>query len=664
MASVGPLSRLKVKADTFYLPNSDGAVYFRSNTGWLRMEGRGIDEWIEKLVPVFTGEHTLAELTDGLPEPYVRRIYEIADVLYQNGFVRDLQGDLPHGLSAALQRCYASQIEFLDNTVGSGGYHFERYRERPVVAVGYGSFLNALVSALLTSGVAKVGVMVTHPAQTNRDRLRELVEHAQRDDPDLTMALLEPAGTHSWLAAISGYDAVFYVSETVDLADLQRVEQYCREQEKVFLPALFHRGIGIAGPLLAPTTSLRWASVWRRLHATCLDANVEHSRISPTTRALLANVMVFEWLKYVAGVADSAKETQIYLLNQETLEGTWHPIRPHPLVSGEVHVTEVSDVDHRLKHDHADLTDNDPLMVRFQELTSPFTGILHEWAEGALSQLPLAQCKVQPVDPLSPGPAQLLQEEICNGLTHEEARREAGLYGVEVYAGRTLEGFNFSESELDIRPDAYMGVGTGATWAEAVYRGLHKCLTNTLARTMTGTTEPEPLRQLQLTEVADHPVRFYLEALTALNGLPAFGWGPEIHGFPGLWVRSAGMWYGAPSIHPGLALRRVLQQALSRAQNGRTVPQNAFVVETDALCCAEGNPVRQAIPDGSTLDWSDLVRSALKTLKRAGTAVRVLELAVEPAFQSPLAGVVGVVLREEGRQWTPFWLLGKGNSRN
>lgn len=82
-------------------------------------------------------------------------------------------------------------------------------------------------------------------------------------------------------------------------------------------------------------------------------------------------------------------------------------------------------------------------------------------------QLPLAQCRVQPIDPLSDGPAELLQSVISSGLTHEEARREAGLAGIEAYGNRLV-------AILDLPTNVQ--IGAGETFTEGGYRGLQRCL--------------------------------------------------------------------------------------------------------------------------------------------------------------------------------------------
>ena len=74
---------------------------------------------------------------------------------YKNGFVRDVSQDRPHQLNSTILEKYASQIEFIENFVDSGAYHFQEYRQAKVLAVGSGPILVSLVAALIESGLPK-----------------------------------------------------------------------------------------------------------------------------------------------------------------------------------------------------------------------------------------------------------------------------------------------------------------------------------------------------------------------------------------------------------------------------------------------------------------------------------------------------------------------------
>ena len=62
--------------------------------------------------------------------PYQNRVFEIGEILYENGFVRDANQDAPHELNSTLLDRYASQIEFLEADSHSGALKFETYRSK------------------------------------------------------------------------------------------------------------------------------------------------------------------------------------------------------------------------------------------------------------------------------------------------------------------------------------------------------------------------------------------------------------------------------------------------------------------------------------------------------------------------------------------------------
>ncbi|WLR47192.1 hypothetical protein LC065_16960 [Halobacillus litoralis] len=183
MTKVQPFMCLKVKKGTFFMPETD-RVYFKNNAGSFRMEGPMIQQWIEKLIPMLNGSHTMEILTDGLPNAYRERLYEITDTLYQNGFLLDVSQERPHQLKEQVVEAFASQIEYLESFVDSPAYHFQRFRQKKVMAIGEGTMVTGLVSAMLQAGLANVSVCLTDPKKTNVYRLSELETAARKVDPE------------------------------------------------------------------------------------------------------------------------------------------------------------------------------------------------------------------------------------------------------------------------------------------------------------------------------------------------------------------------------------------------------------------------------------------------------------------------------------------------
>lgn len=642
--------RLKVKRDTFFLSDPNEGVYFRNNLGSFRMEGRMIDQWIEKLVPMFNGEHTLEDLTDGLPDQYRNRVFEIAEVLYQNGFVTDVSQSLPHQLPDEILKKYASQIEFLDSFGDSGAYRFQSYRQANVLAVGSGPFFVSLVTALLESGLPRFHVLVTGSVPTNRQRLMELEAHVRKTDPEVALeeVTLQTEGVKSWHELVQPFQAILYVSQESNVEELRALHAVCREEKKVLLPALCLQQVGMAGPLVHPDYEGCWESAFRRLHHSALCKDPQLHTFSFTAGAMLSNVIVFELFKTITGVTESELKNKFFLLNLETLEGNSHSFLPHPLVTGGLRAERVKDFDLFLERSSG-LSDLDGLLPYLSQLTSEVSGIFHIWEEGDLKQLPLAQCRIQAVDPLSEGSAELMPEIVCAGLTHNEARREAGLAGIEAYVSRMV-GLLFrslpSYQEIEGRMidlQKYVGVGAGETVAEGVCRGLQTYLDEEL-RKKQADQNPSVFR-VQLKAVEDDRCQFYLQALSTMKEAPVIGLGEEVCGFPVVWVGTNGRWYGSVGLNLTIALQKALQQALK--EQNQTPFLTTKALEVSDVLLKEKVPLGLAIPSCEEETQLELLQSALQVLNRNHKQITVFDLAVEPFLKEKLAGVFGVLLQEE-----------------
>lgn len=641
MTKLNSSTRLKMKRDTFFLSNPKGEVYFRNNASSFRMEGKSINQWIEKLVPMFNGENTLENLTDGLPELYRKRVFEIAEILYQNEFATDISQDHPHQLSEHILKKYASQIEFLDNLGVSGAYRFQSYRQTKVLVVGSGSFFVSLVSALLESGLPQFQMLITDSVQTNKRRLKELIAHAQKTDPEVAIEeiFLQKEKRNSLKDAVQPFQAILYISQGADIEELKTLHAICKEEKKIFIPAISMQGVGLAGPLVHPENDACWESAWRRLHKSAFSKTSEEHTFSSTTEAMLANVIVFELFKKVTDITKHTQTNQFFLLNSETLEGNWHSFLPHPLVTKKMEIRWVQDFHTRNRQRSSENEWNESTL-NLNSLVSKEAGIFHIWEAGDLKQLPLAQCRIQTVDPLSEGPAELLPHMICTGLTHMEARYEAGLAGVETYISRIASSM-LSEHEQ------FIGFGAGDTIAECVSRGLQKCLDEEFRKRQI--KQKISVSTLKLDEVEDERCSFYLQALTTMQGTPTIALGEDVFNFPVIWIHTNNRWYGSVGLNKTIALRKALQQALTEAQNcDDCITSQAL--KTSSVLLQNKPPLHFAISSCENMTQEEILQSAEQTLKQDGIRLYVFEISLEEVWKEELAGLFGVLLGEEESQ--------------
>ncbi|USK72244.1 putative thiazole-containing bacteriocin maturation protein [Peribacillus asahii] len=646
MTKLNSYSRLKVKRDTFYLPDSEGGVYFRNNVSSFRMEGGTIYQWIEKLMPMFNGEQTLGELTEGLTALYRNRVYEIGETLYKNGFVRDASQDSPHRLKAKVLEKYASQIEFIENFIDSGAYRFQEYRQAKVLAVGSGPFMVSLASALIESGLPKFHFMVTDSVPTNRLRINGLVKNANKADSEVEVkeiAFEKGEGKNFWQEAVQPYDWILYVSQNENIKELRDLNLVCKEKKKAFLPALCLNRVGLAGPLVHPESEGCWESAWRRIHQSTLQENRQLQTYSSTAGSILANITVFEFFKKATGIAGSNQSNQIYLLDLETLKGDWISFITHPLVKNKsVSPRLVEDLDIMLKQERSKKEPTSNLLEYFSLLTSEETGIFHTWEERNLKQLPLSQCYIQAVNPMSEGPADLLPEVVCPGFTHEEAKKEAGLTGIEMYVSQMIKGFRDQKDQEEVNiVEGFIGIGAGETIEEAVCRGLQAYLEEELENRKIN--QRSTMFHVQLEKIEDPHCRFYLNSLTTLNGAPTIGLENEMLGFPVIWVQSQGRRYMSIGLNTTLALRSALQQALLDIQNeGKSTDR-----EAESAVFLKGKEGKLEIPSCEETTQLELLQSSIRILNENNKKLFVYDLSFEPFLKQELAGVFGVQIRGE-----------------
>lgn len=440
----------------------------------------------------------------------------------------------------------------------------------------------------------------------------------------------------SWEELIQPYDSILYISEAGNVEELQVIHAACRKEKKIFLPAIICKQAGMAGPLVHPESEGCWETAWHRVHQSALCKDKQLHTNTTTAGAMLANLIVFEFFKETTGLTSAEQRNHFFLLNLETLEGNWHSFLPHPMLTGNTAVEWIQDVDQRIRQSSG-RSNSDSLFLFFSQLTSKESGIFHTWEEGDLKQLPLAQCEVQAADPLSKGPAELLPAIICTDLRHDEARREAGLTGIEAYVSRMA-----GRLELSPNLDLY-GIGAGETFAEGVLRGLDRCLEEELAKCHSVHTAVAPL---ELKAVEDERCRFYLDALTTMKGAPKICEGEGVSGFPVVWVGTDNRWFGSVGFNRTLALRKALKYAIAQAQNQRG-RHKATAVEASSVLREEKEPQCLVIPPCNEKEQSELLQSARQVLEENSKRLLVCEFSFEPFLKESLAGVFGVFIREE-----------------
>jgi putative thiazole-containing bacteriocin maturation protein len=485
-----------------------------------------------------------------------------------------------------------------------------------LLVAGSGSLLHSLAAALQEAGLAPFRVL------------------------DISVAT-------NWREEVAAFGLVMYVSNDEGLEHLRELDRVCREDDKALLPLLVFPAVAMVGPYVHREAEVGWEDAWRTIRRAALGLDRPITTLfSPFVEALLAHMMVANVKRIREGEREPPLLGHVYLLDLEKLVGSLTQINPHPLLAGRFAANTVRDVrEELLLHREREIGGAQPaeLLDCFERWTSGAAGIFHTWEEGDLTQLPLALCRVRTVDPRSEGPADVLPAMIRSGRTHKEARRDAGLAGIEAYAERI---WNHQEApHVPSEEQLLFAVGAGQTFAEALHRGLRTCLTRRLKEQIT--CEPTPrVHQLQLCVVEDEICLYELRLLEILCGEPVVGIGEEIAGCPVVWVNAGGVWFGAVDIQLTLALRRALRQGLERAQCKDEAPATDWLIAA-SVALQQSPSLESAIPSMPEAVMPEAVRSCISNWEKRGIGLEVMDMQIEPFSQERTVRITGTIWREE-----------------
>ena len=142
--------------------------------------------WLERIRPFLDGGSRLDELVADLAPQAERQVRALVELLLREGFVRDAEGDLPHGLSPGVRAHHSALIDFIALRADSPEHRFELYRNCAPVVVGSGQMASSVVLSLLASGVEYVRLSVEEAGGRTENRLDtarldECVELLRRD---------------------------------------------------------------------------------------------------------------------------------------------------------------------------------------------------------------------------------------------------------------------------------------------------------------------------------------------------------------------------------------------------------------------------------------------------------------------------------------------------
>jgi bacteriocin biosynthesis cyclodehydratase domain-containing protein len=464
--------RPRLRNDVVFLRVETG-IYLRSSETTCVLKGPGAYEWMSVLGPRLTGESTIAELCEGLDEKRRRTAVGLIRTLLDRGFARDL----PKGDSAALPEpvaeLFAPQVNFVEHFMHGHDLTpqelFARFRATRVLVAGPpGPVAVAAVRGLLRNGLAHA---VLEDPRWER-------EHAGEFDADL--ALLDAAGAPADVVMLTegdvhaaGFDVVVCAVEAAGAATLLRLTERLAERSARtagggaprLVPVVLDGARAVMGPISGPAEQPCWlcaalrlsansdprltADFWRGLAlGTKGDGNAGRDTAAGTiAQGMIGNALAFDVFRLRTGQLGADDEAHAVIQDLTTLESHRERVLPHPACPMPHTSAHPKEIDF-----HAPADDKDAY-GRAAFLVSPGVGVLADWADEDVRQIPIKTGRVRlgPAGHLADGVREITAYDVETILA---ARTRAVRAAVSAYVGRLGPSGGTAETEAETAAQA------------------------------------------------------------------------------------------------------------------------------------------------------------------------------------------------------------------
>lgn len=570
--------------DHVFRVETDQGVYVRGITGTVLLRGEGLWPWVDGLAAMLDGTGTWEELMADQPDEHRELLTTLLNALLDHGFVTDLDQDRPHTLTPEEAKTYSTIIQYLGEWADSAEHRFERFRRAPVLAIGSGLTLTALLRALIQSGAAEVDfVALDSPAD------REVREHLLSQYQHLPTRLTGRPLSDLKSALSGAYAVILYTGPLADPLLLEIAEHCAMAGKSLLVGGVTAQG-GMIWPLLRPGGPLCWRCVRQML----ADHGIGAATVgedSPTLRMLVGNKLVYEWMLLQTEAQPAETLGHLITVDAETLAERAHRALPIPGCTC------------------AGPSWSGQALASLRDVVDPVTGYLAQADPLDLSQVPLAQCSALLPPALGTGGERVIGAEFAL----EDATERALMRGMERYMSIKLS-----------RPE-HLGhaiFALGRTPAEVTVRGaLRLAEQEVLAASAAGHWLPQ---RLELGPGADLESHRRLKALRLWYRLPVELLGCATAFGPVAGVACEGRWL---SLRAGISWEHALYEALIDAL--QAVQNQAPRQEAPVLTTGTGAGLQVDRSGGGQPDWAG-------SLHQYGDLVT----SCQADLPAPLAGVV------------------------
>ncbi|MFI5999398.1 TOMM precursor leader peptide-binding protein [Streptomyces sp. NPDC051366] len=354
-------SRPRIRRDVLFTETPDG-VLFHNSDGGFRITARSAYRFATLIVPHLTGEHSVAELCQGLGDAQRAMVGELVKTLYERDFARSVPDPVtPAGPVPPpdVARRFAPQIAYVDHYADDAEARFLRFRDTRVAVLGEDSVALWCALSLVRNGCAVVGVL----PGTEPDLVEDDAAQARADGCPVEIRTLAAAGEPCGWAELEGFDFVVVTGGRAAPARLLPLLRAGIPEGRTLLPAWSYGSDVVVGPLMASGTEGCWACAALRLGSarsgSGAAADLWSALALPGTgavqsgplpgrplAAMIGNLLGYEVFRAATGALPAETSGRLVVQDMESLDVTAEPLFPHPrcpFCAGDVHAETAGD---------------------------------------------------------------------------------------------------------------------------------------------------------------------------------------------------------------------------------------------------------------------------------------------------------------------------------
>ncbi|MFD8020731.1 TOMM precursor leader peptide-binding protein [Streptomyces lavendulae] len=335
-------TRPRIRRDVLFTETPDG-VLFHNSDGGFRLTARAAYRFATLIVPHLTGEHSVAELCQGLGAPQRAMVGELVRTLYERDFARPVaepQSPPPAAVPEPdVARRYAPQIAYADHYADDAEARFLRFRGTRVAVLGEDAVARWCATALVRNGCAAVALL---PGPAVAEVEAEAAEAVADGCPVEVRTL--PSLPSGW-EELADWDFVVVTGGTDAPARLLPLLRAGIPEGRSLLPVWTYGGDAVVGPLMTHGAVGCWSCAALRLGAARGGAGAAElwSALalpgSPPAAgpvpgrplaAMLGNLLGYEVFRATSGTLPAETAGRLLVQDMASLDVTAEPLFPHP----------------------------------------------------------------------------------------------------------------------------------------------------------------------------------------------------------------------------------------------------------------------------------------------------------------------------------------------